>query len=173
MFLTLIFLYATSFRVVSALPAGKPAAASSTPCPSHATRTVTVTPSALVGAAVSIPTIVPTPAVISSSETSVLDANPTSTIAVSRAGVVLNPSAAAEANVRDDAAVRAFSSVSLQSSGGDCPFIDPTAGDFRENLIPVQLKACDGSPNTKFDIITQGKHNNVAGQALIVSSLVS
>jgi hypothetical protein len=51
--------------------------------------------------------------------------------------------------------------------------VDATAGDFRENLIPVELKPCDGSEGQNFDVITQGKHNNVAGFALVVSSLVS
>lgn len=85
----------------------------------------------------------------------------------------MNPEAAAEANVRDDTATRAFSSASLKSADGQCLFIDPTAGDFRENLIPVQLKSCDGSAGQKFDIITKGKHNNVADSMLVVSTVVS
>jgi hypothetical protein len=102
---------------------------------------------------------------------SILSVNPTASVPVSRAGGVLNPSAAAEANQRDATATRAFSSVSLKSTSGQCLFIDPTAGDFRQNLIPVTLKPCDGSPNEKFDIITAGKHNNAPNSALIVSSL--
>lgn len=98
--------------------------------------------------------------------------NPTQTVPVSRAGGVLNPTAAAEANTRDDTATRAFSDVSLKSADGRCLFIDPTAGDFRENLIPVQLKECDGSANEKFDIITAGKHNNAKNSMLIVSTLM-
>jgi hypothetical protein len=38
-------------------------------------------------------------------------------------------------------------------------------------LIPVTVAACDGSAGQKFDVITAGKHNNVPGQALIVSTL--
>lgn len=52
--------------------------------------------------------------------------------------------------------------------------MDPLSGDFRENLTPVQLVACDpNSPGQKWDVITAGKHNNVPGFGLIVSSLVS
>lgn len=50
--------------------------------------------------------------------------------------------------------------------------MDPTTGDFRENLIPVTIAACDGSAGQKFDIITAGAHNNVKGTALIVSTQV-
>ena len=98
--------------------------------------------------------------------------NATGAVGVARAGGVLNPQAAAEANVRDDTATRAFSSASIKSAEGQCLFIDPTAGDFRENLIPVQLKACDGSANEKFDILTKGKHNDQAGSMLVVSTKV-
>jgi hypothetical protein len=90
---------------------------------------------------------------------------------VSRAGVVLNPSAAAEANPRDTTATRALSGVSVKTSDGKCLTIDQFAGDFRENLIPVQVAACDGSAGQKFDVITKGIHNDQAGQALIVSTL--
>jgi hypothetical protein len=61
--------------------------------------------------------------------------------------------------------------VSIKSADGQCLFIDPTAGDFRENLIPVALKPCDGSPNEKFDFITAGKHNNAPNSTLVVSTL--
>ena len=91
---------------------------------------------------------------------------------VARAGGVLNAAAAAEANVRDDTATRAFTSAAIKSSSGQCLFIDPAAGDFRENLIPVQLKTCDGSAEQGFDIITKGKHNQADGSILIVSSVV-
>ncbi len=93
-------------------------------------------------------------------------------VPVARAGGVLNPQAAAAANVRDDTATRAFTSTTLKSASGQCLSVDPLAGDFRQNLIPVQLKACDGSANEKFDIITAGKHNNAANSMLVVSSLV-
>lgn len=95
--------------------------------------------------------------------------NDTSGIAVARAGVVLDQAAAAEANPRDNTATRAFSSAAVKSAAGQCLFIDPTAGDFRENLIPVQLKACDGSANQQFDIITKGEHNDQPGSMLVVS----
>ncbi len=100
-------------------------------------------------------------------------ANPTEAVPVSRAGGVLQPTAVAESHQRDDTATRAFESISIQSPDGRCLFIDPTAGDFRENLIPVSLVRCAGTPNEKFDIITSGKHNTADNSALIVSSLVS
>jgi hypothetical protein len=96
-----------------------------------------------------------------------------SPIPVSRAGGFLNPSAVAEANQRDDTATRAFSSVSLKSAAdGKCLSVNPTAGDFRENLIPVELVDCTGAPGEKFDFITAGKHINRPGSTLIVSTLV-
>lgn len=101
----------------------------------------------------------------------VADTNPTSAVPVSRAGGVLQPSAAAESNSRDAAAVRAFSSVSLKAADGNCLFVDPTAGDFRQNLIPVTLQPCTGSAGEKFDLITSGAHNNIANSTLVVSSL--
>ncbi|KAK5627568.1 hypothetical protein RRF57_003283 [Xylaria bambusicola] len=100
-------------------------------------------------------------------------ANPTEAVPVSGAGGVLQPSAVAEAHQRDDTATRAFESISIQSPDGRCLFIDPTAGDFRENLIPVSLVQCAGTPNEKFDVITAGKHNNEDASALIVSSLMN
>ena len=88
----------------------------------------------------------------------------------------MNPTAAAEAQQRDDAATRAFTGVEIRDPDGNCLFIDPTAGDFRQNLIPVSTVKCSGSPNEKWDVITAGKHNkqngNEAPAALIVSSLV-
>ncbi|KAI1465124.1 uncharacterized protein F4812DRAFT_466578 [Daldinia caldariorum] len=99
--------------------------------------------------------------------------NPTQAVPVSRAGGVLQPTAVAEAHQRDDTATRAFTSVSIKAPNGQCLFIDPTAGDFRENLIPVSLVECGGTPNEKFDLITAGKHNNAQDSALIVSSLTN
>ncbi|KAL8800851.1 MAG: hypothetical protein Q9182_004871 [Xanthomendoza sp. 2 TL-2023] len=90
--------------------------------------------------------------------------------AVARAGGVLKADATAEAQQRDDTATRAFSSVSLKAADGSCLFIDPKAGDFRQNLIPVQTKPCDGSSNESFDIITAGKHISKEGGMLIVST---
>ncbi|KAK9782349.1 hypothetical protein SCARD494_13657 [Seiridium cardinale] len=99
--------------------------------------------------------------------------NPTDAVPVSRAGGTLVPSAVAESQERDDTATRAFTSVSIQAPNGQCLFVDPTAGDFRENLIPVSLVTCAGTPNEKFDVITAGKHNNAQDAALIVSSLTN
>ncbi|KAL7625941.1 hypothetical protein AAE478_002710 [Parahypoxylon ruwenzoriense] len=99
--------------------------------------------------------------------------NPTEAVPVSRAGGVLQPTAAAEANQRDDTATRAFTSVSIRAPNGECLFIDPNGGDFRQNLIPVSLVECAGTPNEEFDIITAGKHNNAENSALIVSSLTN
>jgi hypothetical protein len=103
-------------------------------------------------------------------------ANPTEAVPVSRAGGTLQPTAAAESHQRDDTAKRAFSGVSIRAPNGQCLFIDPTAGDFRQNLIPVSLVDCTGSPNEKWDIITEGKHNKPDPNkpaALVVSALVS
>ncbi|KAJ8079085.1 hypothetical protein PM082_013372 [Marasmius tenuissimus] len=83
----------------------------------------------------------------------------------------IDEAATEEAHVRDDTATRAFSSVQVKTSDGQCLGVDPLAGDFRQNLIPVTVGACDGTANQKFDVITKGKHNNVAGAALVVSSL--
>ena len=130
-------------------------------------------------------TSLPTPDLVSSSislphtlRSSIAQPNPlyprndTGVIDVARAGGVLNSAAAAEANIRDDTATRAFSSASIKSSDGQCLFVDPTAGDFRENLIPVTLKACDGSTEQQFDLITKGKHNQEEGSVLVVSAAV-
>ena len=67
----------------------------------------------------------------------------------------------------------AFSSPTVKSSDGQCLFIDPTAGDLRQNLTAVQLKACDGGAGEKFDLTTRGKHIDQDGAMLVVSSLVS
>ncbi|KAF7348482.1 hypothetical protein MVEN_01365600 [Mycena venus] len=101
-------------------------------------------------------------------------ATATAPIKVSGAGGTLNPTAVAESQKRDDsAATRAATGVQIKSSDGQCLSVDPTAGDFRENLIPIAVKACDGSAGQKFDFITKGVHNNQAGQTLIVSSLTN
>ncbi|KAK1779320.1 hypothetical protein QBC45DRAFT_139719 [Copromyces sp. CBS 386.78] len=111
----------------------------------------------------------------SSGNGSIPDFNPTEAVPVSRAGGTLQPTAVAESHQRDDTATRAFSDVSIRAPDGRCLFIDPTAGDFRENLIPIQLVECTGSPNEKWDVLTSGKHNqqdaNGAPAALIVSTL--
>ncbi|CAG8645218.1 369_t:CDS:2, partial [Acaulospora colombiana] len=93
---------------------------------------------------------------------------------VSRAGGTLNPTAAAEAQQRDNTATRAFTSIQIKTSSGQCLSVDPTAGDFRQNLIPIQTVNCDAnSDRQKWDVITAGKHNNKPGFALVVSSLVN
>jgi hypothetical protein len=85
----------------------------------------------------------------------------------------LNPAAAAEAHEFDATATRPLTKFQIKSSDGNCLFIDPVAGDFRQNLIPIASTPCDGSPNQEFDLITAGKHNvGQKDQALIVSSLV-
>ncbi|TVY30646.1 hypothetical protein LHYA1_G001241 [Lachnellula hyalina] len=94
-----------------------------------------------------------------------------SAVPVSRAGGVLQPSAAAEANPKDTTATLAFSSASIKTSSGQCLFIDSTAGDFRQNLIPIAVQDCTGAAGEKFDIITAGAHNNEANSTLVVSSL--
>ena len=91
---------------------------------------------------------------------------------VARAGGVLDAEATAEAQQRDETATRAFSGVSLKASDGTCLSVDPTAGDFRQNLIPVQTTTCNGSANQKFDIITAGKHISQEGGMLVVSTAV-
>jgi hypothetical protein len=101
-------------------------------------------------------------------------ANPTDAVPVSRAGGNLNPSAAAEANGFDKTAVRAIESVNIRAADGRCLVIDPTAGDFRQNLIPVELTNCSEDVTQKFDIVTKGKHNDAnAGEALLVSVLTN
>lgn len=99
--------------------------------------------------------------------------NPTEPVPVSRAGGTLDPEAAAEAHTPDPTATKAREAVSIRSSDDLCLSIDPTAGDFRQNLIPVAIVACADVPNQKFDIVTAGLHNNGdAGRALIVSALM-
>lgn len=102
-------------------------------------------------------------------------ANPTSPVPVSRAGGTLNPTAAAEAHEFDDTATRNLQSVHVRSSDGRCLSVDPTAGDFRQNLIPVAMAKCAADQaGQKFDIVTAGKHNNGdLGRALVVSTLMN
>ncbi|KAJ7201651.1 hypothetical protein GGX14DRAFT_464568 [Mycena pura] len=96
----------------------------------------------------------------------------TAPVKVSGAGGVLNPTAVAEAQKKDNTATFAATGVTIQDSAGQCLSVDATGGDFRENLIPVLLSACDGSEGQKFDFLTKGVHNDQPGSALIVSSLV-
>ncbi|KAL2070068.1 hypothetical protein VTL71DRAFT_14748 [Oculimacula yallundae] len=120
-----------------------------------------------------ISTAVAAPQATSPSVGDIPSVNPTTPVPVSRAGELLKPTSAAESHQRDETATRAFTSVSLKSANGQCLFIDPTAGDFRQNLIPIAVQPCTGSANERFDIITQGKHVKDAGFALVVSSLTN
>ncbi|KAI4281672.1 MAG: hypothetical protein L6R38_003515 [Xanthoria sp. 2 TBL-2021] len=92
-------------------------------------------------------------------------------------GGKLDAEAAAEAHQRDGTATRAFSAISIKASDGNCLTIAPCGGDFRQNLIPVQTKACalNSTDPTfkqqKFDIITKGKHIHQEGGMLVVSAL--
>jgi hypothetical protein len=86
-----------------------------------------------------------------------------------RAVTELNQAATEEAQQRDDTATRAFSSVPIKTSNGQCLFVDELSGDFRANLTPIQVGDCDGSDNQAWDVITEGKHNDQAGSTLIVS----
>ncbi|KAL1900636.1 hypothetical protein Sste5346_002361 [Sporothrix stenoceras] len=97
---------------------------------------------------------------------------PASAVPVSRGGD-LSPSAAAEANPVDNTATRNFTSVTIRAPNGQCLFVDPTAGDFRENLIPISLVDCSGTPNELWDVVTAGAHNDFPGTALIVSTLTN
>ncbi|KAL6895459.1 hypothetical protein HDV57DRAFT_10438 [Trichoderma longibrachiatum] len=101
-------------------------------------------------------------------------ANPTTPVPVSGAGGTLNPTAVAEAQKFDATAVRPLESVNIRAADGRCFFVDPTAGDFRENLIPIGLAECSEDTSQKFDIVTKGVHNDgQAGEALIVSVLTN
>ncbi|KAL6859238.1 hypothetical protein J3F83DRAFT_763349 [Trichoderma novae-zelandiae] len=101
-------------------------------------------------------------------------ANPTTPVPVSGAGGTLNPTAVAEAQKFDSSAVRPAESVNIRAADGRCFFVDPTAGDFRENLIPIGLAECSEDAGQKFDVVTKGVHNDgQAGEALIVSVLTN
>lgn len=100
-------------------------------------------------------------------------ANPNTPVPVARAGTTLNPSAAAEANPPDLTATLAFSSTSIKDSTGNCLSVDPLAGDFRQNLIPVTVGACKGGEGEKWDVVSKGVHLADQGAVLVVSSLVS
>jgi hypothetical protein len=114
------------------------------------------------------------PATTAAPDGSIPTANPTTPVPVSGARGELDPSAAAEAHQFDDTAERALQDVHIRVPGGanECLSVDPTGGDFRQNLIPVAVQPCADVPNQKFDVVTKGVHNNndLPG-ALIVSSL--
>jgi hypothetical protein len=96
--------------------------------------------------------------------------NATQPTAVSGAGGNIDQAAVEEAQQRDDTAVRAVSNTKIRAPNGQCLSVDPTAGDFRMNLIPVALTDCTNP--TTWDLITSGKHNDGSGgdAALIVST---
>lgn len=103
-------------------------------------------------------------------------ANPTAEVPVSRgSSATLSPTAAAAANQFDATARRVLESVNVRAAAdGRCLAIDPTAGDFRQNLIPVGLAACSEDPAQKFDVVTRGRHIDGAdGKALLVSVLTN
>lgn len=86
------------------------------------------------------------------------------------AGNKIDQTATEEAQQRDDTAVRAVSNTKIRAPNGQCLSVDPTAGDFRMNLIPIALTDCTNP--TTWDLITSGKHNDGSGgdAALIVST---
>ncbi|CAF9908012.1 MAG: hypothetical protein GOMPHAMPRED_006047 [Gomphillus americanus] len=90
----------------------------------------------------------------------------------------LDPAATAQAQQRDNTATRAVSNAQIKTSSGQCLFVDPLSGDFRENLAPIQVGDC-GKQGTGWDVITKGKHIDVAadpdanGSALIASTLTN
>lgn len=102
--------------------------------------------------------------------TGVTGVNTAESAAVSGAGSTLDQAATDEAQQRDGTAVRAVSNTKIRTPNGQCLSVDPTAGDFRMNLIPVALVDC-ANPTT-WDLITSGKHNDGSGgeAALIVST---
>ncbi|KAJ7885097.1 hypothetical protein B0H14DRAFT_2338844, partial [Mycena olivaceomarginata] len=90
------------------------------------------------------------------------------------ADVSLDAAATAEAQKFDATATRAFTATTITTSDGKCLSIDPFSGDFRENLTPVNVAACDGSKNQTWDVITAWcPQQLLQGQALIVSSLTN
>ncbi|KAH7308112.1 hypothetical protein B0I35DRAFT_483393 [Stachybotrys elegans] len=98
-------------------------------------------------------------------------AAPGEPVAVSRGGF-LQQDAVEEAHKFDGTAVRALQSINIRASDGRCLSIDTTAGDFRQNLIPVAMVECQSVRNQKFDIITSGVHNNGRdGRVLVASNL--
>ncbi|KAH6603554.1 hypothetical protein Trco_008329 [Trichoderma cornu-damae] len=157
-------------------------AATQAPATSAAATTAEVSqPAATTAAAVTSPAVINNPGLPSGgSQTTVasskpaITGTPTTPLPVSRAGGTLNPSAASEANAFDGTAVRPVESVNVRAADGRCLFVDPTAGDFRENLIPIQLAKCSEDPGQKFDVVTRGAHDDgAAGEALIVSVLTN
>ncbi|KAF7363748.1 Sugar transporter [Mycena sanguinolenta] len=84
----------------------------------------------------------------------------------------IDPVGEAQAQQRDNTATRAFSAAAIKTSDGQCLEVIPGTGDSRNNLVPVNILPCDGSPEQQWDVITAGVHNNAPGTALFVSSLI-
>ncbi|POS81530.1 hypothetical protein DHEL01_v200047 [Diaporthe helianthi] len=106
----------------------------------------------------------------STQASSIAGVNPTQSTAVSDGAGGIDRPAVEEAQQRDDTAARAASSTKIRASNGQCLTVDPFAGDFRMNLIPVTLVDC--SNTTRWDLITSGKHNDGSGgnATLLVST---
>ncbi|OAA61915.1 Ricin B-related lectin [Niveomyces insectorum RCEF 264] len=88
----------------------------------------------------------------------------------------LDQAATAEAQQRDDTATRAFSNVRITTADGQrCLFVDPLSGDFRANLTPIQLAACDDATpaGQGWDVITAGKHIDASDNAMLVVSTLT
>lgn len=103
-----------------------------------------------------------------------LNVNPTQAgLPVKGAKGKLKPDSAAEANPPESGTKKAFTAVQLKS-GGKCLFVDPLAGNFRQNLIPARMAECDGTKSQKFNLETTGKHikDKTGENALIRSVLV-
>ncbi|KAI1878463.1 hypothetical protein JX265_000395 [Neoarthrinium moseri] len=83
----------------------------------------------------------------------------------------LDQGAFEQAQQRDDTAVRTLSNTNIQTSDGRCLFVDELSGDSSANLTPIQVAACGATAGQGWDVITQGKHNDVAGSILIASTL--
>ncbi|KAJ3995446.1 hypothetical protein F5050DRAFT_1573542 [Lentinula boryana] len=111
------------------------------------------------------------PSATTASAEAIVTTSSTASASVATGTTVLDPAAVAQAQVRDDTATRAFSAAEIQTSDGQCLSVDANSGDFRENLIPITVQACDGSAGQQWDVITAGVHNNVNGTALVVSTL--
>lgn len=166
---------AAGTAVASADTSSVAAASTTTAAAAANTKTKTKPTKAATAKAGSSSTSTAATAAVTGGAGGILTANPTTPVPVSRAGGNLQPSAAAEAHKRDATGTRAFSGVEIRAPNGQCLSVDPTAGDFRQNLIPVALVECSGAPNEKWDIVTAGKHNK-AGKTpatLVVSALVS
>ncbi|KAH7050371.1 hypothetical protein BKA62DRAFT_739166 [Auriculariales sp. MPI-PUGE-AT-0066] len=122
--------------------------------------------------------VTPAPTQASSSSAAPASSSPATTSAPTSApaspaptgSVKLNDKAVAEAQQRDVTATRALTATSIKTASGKCLTIDVNSGNFRRNLMTLTEEACTGAPTQQFDFITAGKHNNKAGNALIVSS---